>query len=217
MALALNQVNYKDSSSWTSLIDMVYPKGSIFLGYNLMNKNDTSSDNHPGKLFGGDWLPIENKMLRSGWGNATGGNDAHTHVYGSMYADFYANLTYPNNNYSSLIVNAAYPEFDTALPNKKDNWAASQLLVIHDKEINGPWTNKGTYNEGAYYYQNGGKNTTSFGLVSKNIPYDHFSNEERTFLTTNTNSSGLDFFGLDGSRTTQIPAYQTVNTWYRTS
>ncbi len=217
MALALNQVNYKDSSSWTSLIDMVYPKGSIFLGYNLMNQNDINSDNHPGKLFGGGWLPIENKMLRSGWGSAAGGNDAHTHVYGSMYVDFYGNLSYPDNSSYSLIVNAAYPEFDTALPNNKKGWISSQILVRPNKEVSSPWTNKGTYNEGGYYYQKGGTTTTSFGLVSRNIPYEHFSNAERTHLTSNTNSSGLVFYGLDGSKPIQIPAYQTVNTWYRTS
>lgn len=217
MALTVSQVNYKDNSSWRSLIDMIYPKGSIFLGYNLMDKNDTTSNNHPGKLFGGSWLPIENKMLRSGWGSTAGGNDAHTHVYGSMYVDFYGNLAYPNNSYSSLIINAAYPEFDETLPNKKDNWASSQILVREGREIANPWTNKGTYNEGGYYYQIGGMNTTSFGLVSKNIPYEHFSDAERTYLTTNIYSSGNEFYGLGGSKPAQIPAYQTVNTWYRTS
>ena len=62
---------------------MIYPKGSIFLGYNLMSNNDTMSANHPGKLFGGSWLPIENKMLRSGWGHAVGGSDRHQHILAS--------------------------------------------------------------------------------------------------------------------------------------
>lgn len=219
MALTVSQVNYKDSSSWTSLIDMIYPKGSIFLGYNLMSKNDATSANHPGKLFGGSWLPIENKMLRSGWGKAIGGNDAHTHVFGIEYVNFYGNLSFPDMNVDSTILSSTFPEKDTALGAKPfGGWAQHQLLVKGSSKYGSPWTNKGTYNEGAVYYHNEGKLTTSYGLTSKNIPYGRFTSADRQLFAKNPDSEeGISLFGLKGSRATQIPAYQTVNTWYRTS
>lgn len=109
MALTVSQVNYKDNSSWRSLIDMIYPKGSIFLGYNLMNKNDTTSNNHPDKLFGGSWLPIKNKMLRSGWGSTAGGNDRHQHVISSISGQCIANIGASNDTLTNISYEAIGP------------------------------------------------------------------------------------------------------------
>ena len=141
MTLALNQVNYKDSSSWTSLIDMVYPKGSIFLGYNLMNKDDTNSANHPGKLFGGSWLPIENKMLRSGWGKATGGADRHQHVLASTSGRCAANIGASGGDIATVGYQADQPAWTMKLGNNsyidgnKNTYGKYSYIPANEAEV----------------------------------------------------------------------------------
>ena len=206
------------ANTFTSMIDLVYPVGSVFLGYGMSSATDTNGT-VPGKNFGGDWVGLAaGKMLRSGWGSAAGGNDAHTHVTGLMWVDFWGGLTYPDNNSYNLLTNGSYPEIDSALGTvEKTTWTTAHILSRNSSDILGPWTNKGIYNEGGYYYQTGGCVTTSFGMVSKNIPYKRFDASERTYLTSNINASGLKYYGLNGSKQTSIPAYQTINTWYRKS
>lgn len=193
MALALNQVNYKDSSSWTSLIDMVYPKGSIFLGYNLMNKNDTSSDNHPGKLFGGGWLPIENKMLRSGWGGATGGADRHQHVLASTSGRCAANIGASGGDTATIGYQADHPAWTMRLGN--NGYTDS---------------NKNTYGKYAYIPKNESEITCDKNISAYTVWGVSGNNSTREM------NHGVRLYGFTGN-SGWLPAYQTVNTWYRTS
>lgn len=204
MALTVSQVNYKDSSSWTSLIDMVYPKGSIFLGYNLMNKNDTNSANHPGKLFGGSWLPIENKMLRSGWGSAAGGSDTHRHYVsttdnndGSRGGYCIAAIGATAYTVSSLGYNADTPPAQITDPSVENSWSVAAEYA--NKTLSNTFLPKG--DEPIKGYENVTRYTI-FGTDS--------SNSSRYL------NHGVRVYGWT-ALSEHIPAYQTVNTWYRTS
>lgn len=203
MALTVSQVNYKDNSSWRSLIDMIYPKGSIFLGYNLMNKNDTTSANHPGKLFGGNWLPIENKMLRSGWGGATGGADSHRHYVSALDGDdkrggyCVAMIGASNWQVSSLGYQAYDPPANMTNPDADNAW-----------DVATEYRNKTLYN--AFLPKTDTPAEASININRYTMIGTSYTEEQR-FL-----NHGVRVYGWT-ALSEHIPAYQTVNTWYRTS
>jgi hypothetical protein len=210
MALTVSQVNYKDNSSWTSLIDMVYPKGSIFLGYNLMNKNDTTSAHHPGKLFGGSWLPIENKMLRSGWGNATGGNDKHCHTYGALIRGYYG-AAIGGWNPDDLLTLAS----PSAADSTHDIYFGNVYCYGYDGvgSRNNALTNSYTRSDSGFVYQR------ILSTTGKNVKYAAPTKLGNTTIEQKLDDAKLLAYGksIESSNTTMIPAYQTVNTWYRTN
>lgn len=222
---SLNSININTASSgtsWTNLVNLIYPVGSIYLGYDLMSSNDTSSSKHPANVFGGDWTPLaENRMLRGGWGNTAGGDDVHTHLSSLYYADLSAGLAYPDNGVSALIVSCNFPEEElngnSQVSNglKHGSWPRNTIVYRKNNEI-APWTNKGTYNEGSYYYSSDQVySTTTYNCVSKNIPYKAFTKEEVSALTND--KFGYKYYFKNGDKSVQIPAYQTVNCWYRKS
>lgn len=203
MTLTVSQVNYKDNSSWKSLIDMIYPKGSIFLGYNLMSENNTTSANHPGKLFGGNWLPIENKMLRSGWGSATGGSDRHRHYVStsdnnsSRGGYCIASIGATDDTTTCLGYNADIPPARITDPNAKDSWSVATEYA--NKTLNNTFLPK--EDEPVKGYEN----------ITRYTIFGTSSTEDSRYL-----NHGVRVYGWT-ALSEHIPAYQTVNTWYRTS
>lgn len=118
MALTISQVNYKDNSSWKSLVDMIYPKGNFYLCYN---------GNTPSSLFGGSWSKTDaGNCLRSDTVtklSQNNGSDKHTHMAGSGYDKTYGlrvnqYLTYNNNTHSVIFGwnRATYPGASNPTP-----------------------------------------------------------------------------------------------------
>lgn len=71
--MKLDEINFRDGNSWTSLKDLIYPVGSIYM-------NASKTDN-PGNTIGGTWAKIESRFLL-GQGpsyaiGATGGKATH--------------------------------------------------------------------------------------------------------------------------------------------
>ena len=79
MATSLAKISIKDSSSWNTFLDLIYPIGSLYF-----SSNSTS----PSFIFGGTWTKITDGryLMLNGWG--TGGNNvitreqmpSHTHM-----------------------------------------------------------------------------------------------------------------------------------------
>ena len=204
MSLKLNSVNYKDSSSWTSLIDMVYPKGSVFLGYNLMDSDDKTNSNHPGNLFGGQWLPIEDKMLRSGWGNSVGGSNSHRHYLSTSEGD--------SGTYGGWAI-AAIGASNYQLHTLGYQAVVRPALITNPNDSNA-WGSATDYHNKTLY--------NAF-LPSTDTPEVSDSNVSRYTLIGSTYTEdtrilnhGVRVFGWT-SLSEYLPLYQTVNTWYRTS
>ena len=70
MATTLANISIKDSSSWNTYLNLIYPVGSYYLA------NTATS---PGSRFGGTWSQITGQRFLCGHSSAgTGGGNTHT-------------------------------------------------------------------------------------------------------------------------------------------
>lgn len=82
MATSLANISIKDSSSWNTLLNLIYPVGSLYF---------SSSSTSPSSRFGGTWSSLaDGRYLRlTSWG--TGGNNTMTvdqmpsHYHATLY------------------------------------------------------------------------------------------------------------------------------------
>lgn len=68
-------VSFHNNTSWTSLLDMVYPKGSYYF---------SNSSTNPANLFGGGWTAITGRFPYMNAGTGTGGENSHTLTVSEM-------------------------------------------------------------------------------------------------------------------------------------
>lgn len=72
--MRLDAINFRDGSAWTSLKDLIYPVGSIYM-------NASKTDN-PGNIIGDTWTQIQGKFLLGASPSykigSTGGAATHT-------------------------------------------------------------------------------------------------------------------------------------------
>lgn len=90
------------SGTATSLTDLIYPVGSIY-----MSVNSTS----PATLFGGTWQQIQDTFLLSAGSTYTagdtGGAEKHTHEYGIQYGTYYYNTVFESDSNAGVLDYAA--------------------------------------------------------------------------------------------------------------
>lgn len=87
MTITSDCIKFKDGDDWSSLLDIIYPIGAIYLSY----KNTS-----PAELLGGGWTQITGAFLRAANDTNTAGSDtvtlstanlpSHTHGNGSYSA-----------------------------------------------------------------------------------------------------------------------------------
>lgn len=80
MATTLANISIKDSSSWNTYLNLIYPVGSVYISY-------TSTS--PSTRFGGTWVSIAGKFPYFNAGTGTGGNNSHTHGLANGFAKFF--------------------------------------------------------------------------------------------------------------------------------
>lgn len=68
MATTLANISIKDSSSWNTYLNLIYPVGTLYFSY-------TSTS--PASRFGGSWSAITGKFIYTG-GATTGGSNTTT-------------------------------------------------------------------------------------------------------------------------------------------
>lgn len=72
--MRLDAINFRDGSTWTSLKDLIYPVGSIFMR--------ADKTNNPGSVVGGTWAQIQGRFLLGASSSyaikSTGGAATHT-------------------------------------------------------------------------------------------------------------------------------------------
>lgn len=64
MATTLASISIKDSSSWNTYLDLIYPIGSYYL---------SNSSTSPGSRFGGTWSQIKDQRFLCGYTSVTTG------------------------------------------------------------------------------------------------------------------------------------------------
>ena len=69
MATTLANISIKDSSSWNTYLNLIYPVGSIYIAF-------TSTS--PATRFGGTWSQISGRFLYCTTNTGTGGSNTHT-------------------------------------------------------------------------------------------------------------------------------------------
>lgn len=201
MELTVSQVNYKGKKSWTSLVDMIYPKGSFYLCYN---------DNTPSSLFGGSWSKTDTgNCLRSDTVtnfSQNNGSDKHTHMAGSGYDKIYGlrvnqYLTYNNNTHAVIFGwnRATYPGASNPTPaNSKNGKYVSNIY----------W---GTGDSGISWGASESPDATD---AAYGVP------QVLGFIRPNLNCDKVTSYDSDVSESlegTPPVKYVAVNTWYRTS
>lgn len=77
MATRLANISIKDSSSWNTFLDLIYPVGCVYISY-------TSAS--PAVRFGGTWASIIGRFPYFNAGADTGGSNKHSHGLSSGYA-----------------------------------------------------------------------------------------------------------------------------------
>lgn len=89
-----------DKAKLDTLIDKLYPVGSIYLSVN---------DTDPGTFIGGTWIPIKDRFLLAA-GNiyahsagSTGGEAQHTHKYGIQYGGYYRNISLESDENAGVL------------------------------------------------------------------------------------------------------------------
>lgn len=91
--MRLDAINFRNGNSWTSLKDLIYPVGSIF-----MKATDTKN---PGEVIGDTWVQIQGKFLLGASDSykigSTGGATTHTLTVNEM----------PSHNHSLENLNPA--------------------------------------------------------------------------------------------------------------
>lgn len=125
----LANVSIKDSSSWTTLLNMIYPVGSYYI-----SNNSTS----PAGKFGGTWSQITGKFLyTSTSGGTTGGSNNQTLTVSQIPNHMHRlRIGWGNNlsNWSTL----------DAATGQGDNWG--DVTPFYDGES--LYHNKKVYNNG---------------------------------------------------------------------
>lgn len=86
MATTLANISIKDSSSWNTYLNLIYPIGSYYL---------SNSSTSPGSRFGGTWTAITGRFLYCNSGTATGGSNnaivvSHKHTASTSSAGSHA-------------------------------------------------------------------------------------------------------------------------------
>lgn len=71
------QVSFKNSSAWVSLLNLIYPVGTVYSSY---------SNNTPANKFGGTWAAITGYFPYYNAGNGTGGANTKTIAVGNLPA-----------------------------------------------------------------------------------------------------------------------------------
>lgn len=96
MATTLANISIKDSSSWNTYLNLIYPVGTLYFSY---------SSTSPASRFGGSWSAISGKFIYTG-GVGTGGSStsSHYHKAGSGYLHACISPRYEGNVWSQYTV-----------------------------------------------------------------------------------------------------------------
>lgn len=194
------------ANTFTSMIDLVYPVNSVYLSW--------SSDFKPASSFGGTWTKLEDgKMLRSGTGHGTGGNDKHSHLYGALMKGYYgvASSSYSYDDDYISLVNPIGVGSDNNIF-QKNVWSNDKVVGVQTNNavVTKVWKSPSATGYAA---------DRVLAMVGKNVQYKPITTQRPTTVPEKLSDANLLKHGTDieTSNAVCIPAYQTINTWYRTA
>ena len=122
----LANVSIKDNSSWTTLLNMIYPVGSYYI---------SNSSTSPADKFGGSWATLTGRFLYCNSGTSTGGtNDQaltdkniprHTHLLRIGWGD---NNSLWNTLYAATGLGSSWGAPSTCLPEIQDGYSGERFV-----------------------------------------------------------------------------------------
>lgn len=132
MAQLAKNVSFRNNTSWTSLLDMIYPKGSYYY---------SNSSTNPASLFGGGWTAVTGRFPYMNAGTGTGGENTHKLTTSEM----------PSHNHY------AEPRVVIWYPDGQPNFGSQRLINYWNGCVNGN-NSPDSYGEGklSFYTNNVG-------------------------------------------------------------
>ena len=124
MATTLANISIKDSSSWNTYLNLIYPVGS----YYISNTKDS-----PSGRFGGTWSQVTGRVL---YGNTSAGNynaGTHSHVLTSGYAKVALEASIGVNSVtasSAYLTNRHFFESNWNCESTGSSWSTSRAVGL---------------------------------------------------------------------------------------
>lgn len=193
----MNCITYKIESNNSSIVDTIYPVGSIY-----MSMNDTS----PGTLFGGTWekLPGGRCLVNVGYLDDDGSNESIRVKLGEKGGDKDTKLV----NHQHTFEHRHYLNNDSIIPGTFNAGQHGYLTYVLDSGVSRFKVAPSTASNARYVL--GGKN----GATSANASGLTFSSYQNQMDYNRTNMTG-DITSRDNNANYQ--PYIGVNMWKRTA
>lgn len=192
----LNKVLYKDNVDYQSLLDMVYPVGSVCLFWNGINPIET---------WGGTWIKIEDALLAAS---------------GSLYKnadtiDGNKSITtsqMPTHSHSmSHTHNISHSHGTTAHSHVPANSAYNRFVIVQSNK-----TTRRRVASGTIGYSVVTDSNTDNSAIHSSITNSASPGTNSQSTTTSGNSSASNTSNT-GNGSTFIPYHYNVNVWKRTA
>lgn len=196
------------NSSGTSMIDYIYPVGSIY-----MSMNSTS----PATLFGGTWTQLKDRFLLSVGDtytsvNATGGASTVTLTSSEMPSHTHS-ISAHTHSFSATTGSTSHTHTveGTTSSDGLHSHNTKQLDNLTNTGVNNyarGWENTGEISEGT---DEQGEHTHTFSATTSSNSHTHTVEGTTGSTSLTTASTG------SGSAHNNMPPYITVYMWYRVS
>lgn len=186
--MIINQISFSDKISWSSLLDLIYPIGSVYMSF---------ENNSPSEKFGGTWVSVSSGYLRANSNSNSGGSNSKTLTIANLPAHNHA------HNGSGAATGSAGSHHHTLIIDGTNTIVAAYQTNVGGKHgsdwvalLDSLTTNWSNVNQTGYYYH-----SVRAAAASAHI---------HTLVGNTANTGSGTAFSIE-------PQYQNIFCWHRTA